>query len=142
MGNITTDASAKAAKPVPDRQVEYPDVKVGGLALRVTPAGKKSWTFRYRTKLGEQRRLSLGGYPPVTVADARQAAWDTLGAVSKGGDPAKEKRAAKAVGKARKLSTVSTLLDAYFADAAKGRHRMNATPKRASTLGMEHDYVD
>jgi integrase len=33
-------------------------------------------------------------------------------------------------------------LDAYLEDAAKGRHRKNARPKRASSLGLEKDYAD
>jgi hypothetical protein len=35
MRRIATIASVEAAKSVPNRQVEYPDVKVPGLALRV-----------------------------------------------------------------------------------------------------------
>jgi integrase len=151
---ITTDASVKAAKPDPDRQIEYPDSKVAGLALRVTPArkdpatgkktagGKKTWTLRYRTEEGEQRRLTIGVYPAVSLTHARTAAWNAIGEATRGGDPAKEKRAAKAAARARKLSTVSTLLDAYFDDAAKGRHRKDARPKRASTLTLENDYSD
>jgi integrase len=142
MGRITTDASVRAAKPDPSRQIEYPDEKVGGLALRVTPAGKKSWSLRYRTEEGQQRRLSLGVYPAVSLTDARAAAWEAIREAAQGRDPAKEKKAAKVAAKARKLSTVSTLLDAYFEDAAKGRHRKNARPKRHSTLALEKDYAD
>jgi integrase len=142
MGKIRTDGSAKAAKPHPSRQIEYADAKVGGLALRITPGGKKTWTLRYRTREGVQRRQTLGVYPALSLADARQDAWNVIGEASRGGDPAKAKRTAKLEAKARKLSTVSTLLDAYFADAAKGHHRKDARPKRESTLSMEKSYAD
>ncbi len=139
---ISTSASAKAAKATTGRQIEYPDVAVGGLALRVTPAGRKTWTLRYRTRDGQQRRITLGTFPAVGLADARQAAREALGAAAKGADPAKQKQAAVAAAKARKLSTVGDLIDAYFEDAERGRHRMNARPKRASTIEMERAYFE
>src|ERR1700680_4050725 len=93
---IRTDASARAAKPDPKRQVERRVDGVRGLALRISPAGTKTWTLRYRTRDGEQRRQTIGGYPGVGLADARSAAEVVLGKVAGGGDPAKERRASRA----------------------------------------------
>ena len=142
MRRITTIASVEAAKPVPNRQVEYPDAKVPGLALRVSPAGNKSWTLRYRTKEGEQRRLTLGRYPSLTLSKARELAHKAVGRVAEGVDPAKEKRSSKAAAQTKKLSTVATLIESYFEDAARGRHKPNGRPKRTSTLNMERDYFE
>jgi integrase len=140
MRRIATIASVEAAKASAGRQVEYADAKVPGLALRVSPAGKKSWTLRYRTKDGEQRRLTLGRYPSVSVSKARDLAQKAVGQVADGADPAKEKRASKAAARAKKLSTVATLVESYFEDAARGRHKPNGRPKRQSTLDMEGEY--
>ena len=142
MQRITTIASVNAAQPVPNRQIEYLDAKVPGLALRVSPAGKKSWTLRYRTKAGEQRRLTLGHYPSVGLSRAREMAQKAIGLVADGGDPAKEKRIAKASMQANKLSTVASLIESYLDDGAHGRHKPNGRPKRKSTLDLERDYFE
>jgi integrase len=61
----------------------------------VQPTGKKGWQVRYR-HAGVHRRMTLGGYPTLSLADARQRARDTMAAASEGRDPAEEVRAAKA----------------------------------------------
>jgi integrase len=142
MRRVATIASVQAAKPVPNRQVEYPDAKVPGLALRVSPGGNKSWTLRYRTNEGEQRRLTLGRYPSVSLSKARELAHKAVGRVAEGVDPAKEKRSSKAAAQTKKLSTVATLIESYFDDAARGRNKPNGRPKRTSTLNMERDYFE
>ena len=139
---IKTDAGVRAVKPDPERQIDYPVDGSRGLALRVTPAGAKTWTLRYRTAEGEQRRQTIGPYPEISFADARTAAQIALGAVAGGADPAKAKRAEKAAAKARKLSTLADLVESYFDAAEKGKHRRNAGPKRATTLADERSYFD
>ena len=108
-----------------------------GLALRISPSGRKTWTIRYRNKDGDQRRLSLGTYPGVGLARARELATQAMGDVAGGGDPALAKRAGRAAAKARKLSTVAGLVEAYFEDAATGRHRPNARAKRPGSMKLE-----
>ncbi len=142
MARVTTIASVESIKAVAGRQIEYPDTKVPGLALRVSPAGKKSWTMRYRTNGGDQRRLTLGPYPSIGLSKARELAQKTLGRVAEGLDPAAQKKRDKAAALSKKLSTVATLLESYFEDAARGRHRPNARPKRQSTLNMEREYYE
>ena len=44
----------------------------------------------------QQKRLKIGSYPAMSLAEARKAARDTLLDVSKGTDPAKVKQAARA----------------------------------------------
>ncbi len=137
-----TDAFISAAKPVNGKQVEYPDGKVPGLALRVSAQGKKAWTFRFRNKEGQQRRLSLGTYPAVPLVKARQMAVEALGETHDGKDPAQEKRDEKARANLRVIRTVSDLADDYFNAARLGRHRNEARPKRQSTLDMEEGYFN
>jgi len=76
-----TDAAIKALKPRENVYDVYDDdVKCFG--VRVTPAGVKSFTFFYR--LGDRRkkkRINLGEYPHVTLADARQTAREARGVV-------------------------------------------------------------
>jgi integrase len=73
----------------------------GTFGIRVTEKGAKSWVIMYRTldaakgKI-RQKRLKIGSYPAMSLAEARKAARDTLLDVSKGTDPAKAKQAARA----------------------------------------------
>ena len=48
------------------------DSVVPGLQLRVRASMMKSWSVRYRTE-GNQRRLTLGEYPNLSLAAARKA---------------------------------------------------------------------
>ena len=63
------------------------------LYLRVAPGGSKSWIQRLTIK-GKRHDLGLGGYPLVTLAEARQAAFDNRRLARRGGDPLAEKRLA------------------------------------------------
>lgn len=95
-----------------DRRQEIPDSLCTGLYLVVQPSGKKGWQVRYRTG-GTHRRMTLGGYPVLSLADARQRARDMLAAASEGRDPAEEVRAAKAPKPADDRDKVRTLFGQY-----------------------------
>ena len=67
---------------------------VSGLLLQVTPTGAKSWVLR--TFVGEKRRdIGLGGFPDVSLADARIKAQAIKEQIELGFDPVETKRAAK-----------------------------------------------
>jgi len=63
-----TDIAVRNSKPS-DRPQKLSDG--GNLYLLVTPAGGKLWRVNYRY-LGKQKTLSLGGYPDVSLAMARE----------------------------------------------------------------------
>lgn len=139
---LTTATSVEAAKPVDGKRTEYADGKVRGLALRVMPSGAKSWTLRYRTASGDQRRLSLGSPPAVGLAKARDEALKALGLIAGGSDPASAKQEARAKAKQGKVETVGDLMDHYLKAAEQGDHRPNARPKRASTIALDRYHVE
>ncbi|MCP4382616.1 MAG: DUF4102 domain-containing protein [Hyphomicrobiales bacterium] len=112
MPKTLTARFVEAAAPVPGRQIEHQDAKVPGLALRISPGGNKAWSVRYRTRDGEQRRLTLGRFPAVGLSKARELAAQALGSVASGADPAQARKSSRAEAKARKLSTVDSLIDA------------------------------
>ena len=66
-----------------------------GLLLRVTGAGTKQWVQRLRIR-GKRRELGLGGFPVVTLAEARDAALTNRRAARAGGDPLAERRRERA----------------------------------------------
>lgn len=57
-----------------------------GLSLAIAPNGGRSWHFRYRW-MGEQKRMSLGTYPEVSLRDARTLRDDARALVAKGINP-------------------------------------------------------
>jgi integrase len=65
-----TDTKLKQAKP---KDKEYNLVDGGGLALRVKPSGSKLWIFNYYRPYTKKRtNLSLGAYPALSLAKARE----------------------------------------------------------------------
>lgn len=68
---------------------------VAGLHLQITPNGGRSWILR--VKVGEKRRdLGLGGFPTVTLAQARDKARSTREKIDAGIDPIEERKSARA----------------------------------------------
>lgn len=65
-----------------------------GLTFTLSKRGTASWTLRYRYG-GKQREITIGNYPDVTIAAARDAAAKLRVRVSDGEDVAATKRAAK-----------------------------------------------
>src|SRR5215204_971965 len=86
---LTALTVANAKAPAKGR-VEYWDASLGGFGLRVTDKGAKSWTVLYRFR-GQLRRVTLGKYPALSLADARDKARDALQSIEKGTDPATAK---------------------------------------------------
>lgn len=106
-----TAAAVDKMQPT-DRRQEIPDSLCTGLYLTVQPSGKKGWQVRYRHG-GVHRRMSLGGYPVLSLADARQRAREALAAVTEGRDPAGEVKAAKAPKPEDDRDKIKTLIGQY-----------------------------
>ena len=68
---------------------DFSDTAVIGLQLRVTDRGTKTWAVRYTRKAdGRRRRLTIGAYPGMSLAEARNEARRQLATVFDGADPA------------------------------------------------------
>lgn len=106
-----TAASVDKMQPT-DRRQEIPDSLCTGLYLTVQPTGKKGWQVRYRHG-GTHRRMTLGAYPVLSLAEARARARDALAAASEGRDPAGEVRAAKAPKTEKERDKVRVLFEQY-----------------------------
>lgn len=88
---MLTDKAIRALKP---REGLYRVADGGGLCLEVTPAGSKLWRYRYR-HLGRAKMVSLGAYPEVALADARERRNRSRLQLRAGKDPSAERAAAK-----------------------------------------------
>jgi integrase len=81
-----TDAAVKRLKPPSSGQVDIFDQGYPGLALRVSYGGGKSWVYFYRVG-GKLRRMTLGCYPAMLLAKAREDWRAAREDVQKGRDP-------------------------------------------------------
>lgn len=109
-----TDIKVKSAKPT---EKAYKLTDGGGMYLLVKPNGSKYWRLKYRF-VGKEKMLSIGVYPDVSLADARQKRDEARKVLAAGGDPGEVKKADKL---AQKLSTENT-----FEAIAREWHRQKA----------------
>jgi integrase len=89
---MISDIQARKAK-AQDKPYKLTDEK--GLYLYITPQGGKLWRFDYRYE-GKRKTLSFGGYPDVGLSDAREKRDEARKLIAAGGDPAAQRKAAKA----------------------------------------------
>ncbi len=81
---------------VKPREKEYKLSDGGGLYLLVTPSGGKLWRLKYRFG-GLEKKLALGAFPEISLADARKKRAEAREQIAKGIDPSaarKEQEAA------------------------------------------------
>lgn len=128
-----TDRQIQALKPRAERYEVREDGAhgLGNLAVRVSPNGGKSWGFVYSIG-GRNRRLTLGRYPEMTVADAHAAASAALAKLQAGVDPGTE--AVNANVEARKALTVADLAVLYLDQHARKKKRPGSVAKDEGML--------
>jgi integrase len=90
----------------PDGRKPSYHIDGGGLMLKVTAQGSKSWIFRYMRR-GVDNWLGLGSYPEVTLAEARELAATHRKAIRAGIDIAAEKKVIAATVRAEQAKAVT-----------------------------------
>jgi integrase len=100
-----TDMMVKNAKP---KEKDYKLSDGYGLYLFVNTSGSKLWRFDY-TFNGKRRTLSVGGYPAVSLADARQRREDARRLLASGVDPSQDKKSKKAAAIANAENTFESV---------------------------------
>ena len=88
-----TDTACKNAK-CPQDKARLRLADSGGLYLEVVPTSGKLWRWKYRYA-GKEKRLALGSYPAVTLAQARRARDDARDQLKTGLDPVAAKKLVK-----------------------------------------------
>ncbi len=86
---MLTDIAIRNARPEADRTKKLSDG--GGLQLWISPTGGKSWNLAYRFN-GKQRKLNLGPYPTVTLAEARSRRDVAKRQIEAGVSPSEQKQ--------------------------------------------------
>jgi integrase len=89
LGTPLTDSAVRRAKAAEQPFNLY---DMGGLYLTVAPSSAKWWRLKYRFG-GKERRIGLGAYPEVSLAEARQRRDDARAVLRNGKDPGRERHA-------------------------------------------------
>ena len=119
---LTDTACKKATCPEGRSSVRLADEKA--LYLEVTAAGGKYWRWKYRHG-GKEKRLALGVYPDVSLAQAREARDDARKVLKNGTDPGqlrREAKAASAFDQANTFEAVARLWWEHWRDGKSPRH--------------------
>lgn len=122
-----TDRAIKALKPG-QKASKHSDG--GGLYLYVPVTGSKLWRLGYRF-LGKQKTLYIGGYPAISLADARARRDSAKQQIAKGNDPAEEVRREKIRQQFASGNTFSAIAEELIAKtAAEGKAPATLKKKR------------
>ncbi|MBF9029761.1 integrase arm-type DNA-binding domain-containing protein [Rhodobacterales bacterium HKCCE3408] len=121
MGKALTTVGVEAAKPDPSKRIERPDPALSGLYLIIQPSGAKSWALRYRWR-GKPKKLTLGRWPVMGVAEARKAATEALGTLTEGTDPGAVKKAAELADRDNVASLIETFSARHLSKLKSGDH--------------------
>ncbi len=119
---MLTDTAAKNAKP---KAKPYKLADREGLYLFVGPkseAGKpvRSWRYDYRLN-GKRETLTLGRYPELSLADAREEHAKARKLVAKGESPSKAKRAHRERQRIAGQNTVKAVCERWYESKAEAR---------------------
>lgn len=100
-----------------------------GLILVVRKSGSKSWLQRI-TIWGKRADLGLGGYPDVSLADARERAQHNRTIIAEGKDPRQIKAEAQAARRAAAFAAQEDDGAMTWNDACEAFHRLNTSTWR------------
>lgn len=98
-----------------------------GLFLLVKASGKKLWRFRYQRPVSNSRtNLSLGSYPALTLAAARQIRDQHLATLAQGMDPQQQQEQEQEQEQEQALEQRQIELDSIFSTAAANWFKMKS----------------
>lgn len=106
--------------PLSDRRIRsllpsgktYKAYDKDGLLIQVTPQGCKTWYYRYFIG-GKDKKIKIGTYPIVSLADARDRAIDMRRMVLAGTDPMTPRRAEKQREAATRINTLMAVIEEW-----------------------------
>ena len=120
----------------------YKKADGGGLYIEVTPSGSKLWRLKYRFH-GAEKRLSMGRYPDVSLADARKARDEARVRLAAGRDPSIERKREKLLAAQSAATTFKLIADEFIEKKMVEEKLALSTVKKArwyvSLLAPLHD---
>ena len=146
----TTKIKRAGAFRLTDRAVRNADAEIKayklpdgrGLYLFVTPAGGKSWRWKYRFRSAE-KVMTFGMYPDISLAEARDKHGAARKDLARGIDPMEQRKAERAAERAANEDSFQSVAEKWFehwrvgktlrhADTVKRRMNADILPKLGS----------
>jgi integrase len=110
MASKLSDSVVKALPaPAKGSRIFYDD-SVKGFGIRVTSSGVRAFVLNYRTRIGRERRFTIGSFPDWKTGAARVEAAALKRRIGQGGDPLGEIKAG------RTAPTVADLCERFEAE--------------------------
>ena len=103
-----------------------------GLYIEVHPSGSKLWRFKYGY-LGRDKRIAIGRYPEVSLAEARQKRDELRQKVRDGVDPLVERKHTKLLAHYKSANTFGEVAKEYI-EKMIAEGRADTTTSKASWL--------
>ena len=116
-----TDTLLRALKKPEKGRLELADASCRGLEFRITAAGNRSWSYRYRAVgSGKLQRATIGPYPGISLAQARAQADAMRAGVALGENPSEAKRRERREAPGR---TFEVLANRYLTEYARRKKK-------------------
>jgi len=123
------DVEIRALKP---SERVYKCTDSNGLYVEVHPNGSKLWRYKF-SHLGKDKRIALGRYPDVGLAEARRKRDDARRKLQDGVDPVAERKHDKLVAVYKAANTFSDVAKEYI-DKMVAEGRADTTTTKANWL--------
>jgi integrase len=113
---MLTDTAIRNLKP---KEAAYKVSDGGGMYLLVSPKGGKWWRYKYRFE-GDEKCLSLGVYPDISLKDARGLRDEARKLLAKGTDPSENRKALKSANADRAANSFEVVAREWYAKHSPG----------------------
>jgi len=117
-----TDTAIKKVKPG-EKPLKLSDGK--GMYLLLNPSGSRLWRWKYRV-LGKEKVLSLGAYPAVSLAQARDGMEKARKVLASGKDPMAIRKADKVASRTSAENSFEAVARAWWAHWKPARSEQHA----------------
>lgn len=124
-----TDVQIRSLKPA-DKTYKVTDER--GLYLEVSPGGSKLWRYKY-IFMGKDKRIAMGRYPEVGLAEARRRRLEARENLDNGIDPLANRKREKLVAKYQAANTFGEMAKEYL-EKMVGDRRAETTISKAHWL--------
>lgn len=104
-----------------------------GLYIEIYPHGAKLWRFKYRF-LNKEKRVALGAYPDVSLAQARKKRDTFREQLAQGIDPSAERKRARLVAKISAANTFKEVAEEYIDTKLRKEGKAQVTIDKAHWL--------
>jgi hypothetical protein len=121
---LTADFVKRAIVETGKERTVFWDDKLSGFGVMVTERGHKSYVVQHRTR-HRSRHVTINSV--LSLDDARKQARDILGQISRGGNPATEKRRAADA----ERDVLRAIINEFF---EREGHKLRAATKRHAVL--------